>query len=227
MNKRIATVQVVENIHAINDAQAEKLRARLDAAGVHGINLMSAPGSGKTTLIEATLRGLAGELAVAVIDGDIATTIDADRAAAAGAVAAVQINTGGNCHLEANMLAPALDRLDLAAIDLLIVENVGNLICPANFAIGTHHNVVIASAPEGWDKPYKYPGIFTGADVVLVTKWDAADFFEFDLERFSTGVRALNRDVMILPLSAKTGEGMDAWLGWLTKNDKEQVTKAI
>ena len=150
-------VPVIERIMGANDRLAADNRARLDAAGVFSLNFLASPGAGKTSLVEQTVSRLAGRLRLAVIDGDIATSIDADRAAAAGATA-VQINTGGECHLDAVMLQGALEQLDLSAIDLLIVENVGNLICPANFALGTHKSILVASIPEGDDKPYKYPG---------------------------------------------------------------------
>ncbi|MGC8855279.1 MAG: hydrogenase nickel incorporation protein HypB, partial [Anaerolineae bacterium] len=153
-------IPIVENILSANDRLAAENRARLDSAGVFAINLMASPGAGKTSLIEQTLPRLAGKLRVAVIDGDIATSLDADRALAAGAQAAIQINTGGECHLDAVMLRSALDQLDLAQIDLLLVENVGNLICPAGFQLGTHKSVLIASIPEGDDKPHKYPAMY-------------------------------------------------------------------
>lgn len=208
-------IPVVENILSANDQLAAQNRARLDAAGVFAINLMASPGAGKTSLIEATLPRLRGRLRVAVIDGDIATTLDADRAAAAGAGAALQINTGGQCHLDAVMLQGALDRLDLAQFDLLIVENVGNLVCPADFRLGTHRNILIASIPEGDDKPHKYPGMYRGVDALVINKIDLLPYVPFRMDFFRQGVQVLNPDVVTFPLSCRTGEGLDAWVDWL------------
>ena len=164
-------VPVVEKILSANDRLAQENRTAIEAAGVFAINIMASPGAGKTSLIEQTVRALQGKLHIGMINGDIATSLDADRAAAAGA-AAVQVNTGGECHLDAVMLHDALPRLDLKSIDLLIVENVGNLICPAGFALGTHKNVLVASIPEGDDKPYKYPLMFTESEVIVLNKID-------------------------------------------------------
>ncbi len=207
-------VAVVENILGANDRLADENRARLDAAGVLGLNLMASPGAGKTSLIEHTVRALAGRLRLAVIDGDIATSLDADRAAAAGATA-VQINTGGECHLDAVMVQGALGQLDLTGLDLLIVENVGNLVCPASFRLGTHHSVLIASVPEGDDKPYKYPGMYRGVDVLLINKTDLLPYVTFDMARFRQGVEILNPGVRTFAVSCRTGEGLPAWLDWV------------
>jgi hydrogenase nickel incorporation protein HypB len=211
-------VPVVERILDANDRLAANNRAALDAAGVFSLNFLASPGAGKTSLVEQTVSALAGDLRVAVIDGDIATSIDADRAAAAGA-SAVQINTGGECHLDAVMLQGALEQLDLPATDLLIVENVGNLICPANFRLGTHKSILVASVPEGDDKPYKYPGTYRGVDVLVINKIDLLPYVKFDMEYFRRGVASLNPGVLTFPLSCRTGEGLDAWLGWV----REQV----
>jgi hydrogenase nickel incorporation protein HypB len=208
-------VSVVERITKVNDQLAEANRARLEAAGVFGLNIMASPGAGKTTLIEQTLPHLADRLRVGVIDGDLATSLDAERAAAAGAVA-VQINTGGACHLDANMVAQGLEQLPLGEIDLLIVENVGNLICPTGFLLGTHRNVLVSSIPEGDDKPYKYPSSFSRMDAVLLNKIDLLPLCDFDLEHFRQGVRTLNEGLLFLPLSCKTGEGLPAWIEWIT-----------
>jgi hydrogenase nickel incorporation protein HypB len=207
-------VAVVENILGANERLAQSNRARLDQAGVYGLNFMASPGAGKTSLIERTIKGLSGELALAVIDGDVATSIDADRAAAAGA-RAVQINTGGECHLDAVMLQQALAQLDLDGIDLLIVENVGNLICPASFALGTHKSVLIASIPEGDDKPYKYPGMYRGVDALVINKIDLLPYIDFDMAYFRRGVEALNPGLVTFALSCRTGEGIEAWLEWI------------
>lgn len=207
-------VAIVENILGANERLAQSNRARLDEAGVFGLNFMASPGAGKTSLIERTIQGLAGELALAVIDGDVATSIDADRAAAAGA-RAVQINTGGECHLDAVMLQQALARLDLEGIDLLIVENVGNLICPASFALGTHKSILIASVPEGADKPYKYPAMYRGVDALVINKIDLLPYIDFDMAYFRRGVEALNPGLVTFALSCRTGEGVEDWLQWI------------
>jgi len=207
-------VPVVENILGANDRLADENRDRLDAAGVLGLNLMASPGAGKTSLIEHTVRALEGRLHLAVIDGDIATSLDADRAAAAGATA-VQINTGGECHLDAVMVQGALRQLDLSALDLLIVENVGNLVCPVSFRLGTHHSVLIASVPEGDDKPYKYPGMYRGVDVLLINKIDLLPYVAFDMANFRRGVEILNPGVRTFAVSCTTGEGLPAWLDWV------------
>lgn len=212
-------VPVVEKILSANDRLAEENRLRLDAHHVFSINLMASPGAGKTSLIEQTVRGLASKFRLAVIDGDIATSLDADRAAAAGATA-VQINTGGECHLDAVMLQGALQQLDLSSIDLLIVENVGNLICPASFQLGTHQSVLIASVPEGDDKPYKYPGMYQGVDALVINKIDLLPYVRFDMDYFRQGVEILNPGVISFPLSCRTGEGLEAWLNWISQQTR-------
>ena len=213
-------IPVVENILNANDRLAEENRARLDSADVFAVNIMASPGAGKTSLIEQTLPRLADLARVAVVDGDIATSIDADRAAAAGALAAIQINTGGECHLDAVMLHGALNQLDLAQFDLLIVENVGNLVCPASFKLGTHKSILVASVPEGDDKPYKYPGMYRGVDALVINKIDLLPYINFRMDYFQRGVEALNPGVITFPISCSTGEGMDAWMEWLKQNIK-------
>jgi hydrogenase nickel incorporation protein HypB len=211
MTQRVA---VVERITKVNDQIAEANRARLEQAGVFGLNIMASPGAGKTSLIERTLPRLTERFRVGVIDGDIATSLDAERAAAAGAVS-VQINTGGACHLDANMIAQALGSLPLEEIDLLIVENVGNLICPTGFQLGTHRNVLVSSVPEGDDKPYKYPSSFSRMDVLLLNKIDLLEVCDFDLARFRHGVEVINGQLAFFPLSCRTGEGLEAWVDWV------------
>jgi hydrogenase nickel incorporation protein HypB len=212
-------VQVEEHILSINDELAARLRSRLDAAGVFAINLMASPGGGKTSLILRTVEALKDDLRLAAVDGDV-VPVDVEKIATQG-IQVELINTGGSCHLEAHMLSPALDRIDLDAVDLLIVENVGNLICPASFQLGTHANVVIASIPEGDDKPYKYPTMFRGADVLLLNKIDYLAVQEFDIDYFRRGVEALNEGLTFFPVSCRTGEGLEAWYDWL----REQVRK--
>ena len=211
-------ISIVENILSANDRLAEENRARLDAAGIFSINLMASPGAGKTSIIEQTLPRLTERLRVAVVDGDIATSLDADRASAAGAHASIQVNTGGECHLDAVMLHGALEQLDLSQFDILIVENVGNLVCPAEFRLGTHKSVLIASVPEGDDKPYKYPGMYRGVDALVINKIDLLPYVSFKMDYFERGVQVLNPGVITFPLSCRTGEGLDAWMDWLLQN---------
>jgi hydrogenase nickel incorporation protein HypB len=210
-------ISVVEKILSANDRLAEMNRKKIEQAGVFSLNLLASPGAGKTSLIEQSLKCLSGELRVAVIDGDIATSIDADRASAAGATA-IQINTGGECHLDAFMLKSALQQLDLAQFDLLIIENVGNLICPANFQLGTHKSVLIASVPEGDDKPYKYPGMYRGVDALVINKIDLLPYIPFKMEYFRTGVEILNPGVVTFPVSCQTQEGLEEWIAWIKSN---------
>jgi hydrogenase nickel incorporation protein HypB len=212
----VQRISVVEKIFSANDRLAEENRTRLDANKVFSLNLMASPGAGKTSVIERTVKGLSNQLQLAVIDGDIATSLDADRAAAAGA-AAIQINTGGECHLDAVMLQNALMKLDLTAFDLLIVENVGNLVCPISFQLGTHQNILIASIPEGDDKPYKYPAMYQGVDAILINKMDLLPFVSFNMEYFLRGVEILNPGVISFPISCRTCEGLDAWLDWVVQ----------
>jgi hydrogenase nickel incorporation protein HypB len=208
-------IPIVEKILSANDRLAEENRAYLNQVKVFAINMMASPGAGKTSLIEATIRKLSGIMRIAVIDGDIATSLDADRAAAAGATSTVQINTGGECHLDASMLSQALHQIELHQTDLLIVENVGNLICPASFALGTHKSVLIASIPEGDDKPYKYPGTYRGVDALVINKIDLLPYVSFRMDYFRQGIEILNPGVVTFPLSCQTGEGLDEWLAWI------------
>lgn len=210
----MARIPVVQNILHANEVLAADVRRRLDAHGIFGLNVMASPGAGKTTLITATVARLRDRLRLGYVDGDIATSLDAERIARLG-VPVVQINTGGNCHLDANMLSPALDQLPLDALDLLVVENVGNLVCPAHFQLGTHVNVLVASVPEGDDKPYKYPSMFRGVDVLLLNKVDLLPYIPFDVDRFLHGVKALNPQAQVFQLSALHGTGMEAWVEWL------------
>ncbi len=213
-------VPIVENILSANDQVASLNRALLDSAHVFGINIMASPGAGKTSVILQTIRALSGQLRLAVVEGDTApVTIDADKVIAAGRPA-VQINTGGECHLDAIMLKNGLAQLALQDMDLVIVENVGNLVCPAAFNLGTHASVLIASIPEGDDKPYKYPAIYRGLDVLVINKTDLLPYIDFDMDYFRRGVEMLNPGVQNFPVSCKTGEGIEAWAGWL----KGQVT---
>ena len=208
---------VVEKILSANDRIAAENRTIFDEAGVKAFNLMASPGAGKTSLIEQMIRRLQPEMSLAVIDGDIASNLDADRAQAAGAVA-IQINTGGECHLDAVMVNSALKQMNLQGIDLILVENVGNLVCPAGFKLGTHISVLIASIPEGDDKPYKYPGMYRGVDALVINKIDLLPYVEFDMNYFRRGVEILNPGLVSFPLSCKTGEGLEAWIEWIKDN---------
>jgi hydrogenase nickel incorporation protein HypB len=207
-------VTVVKDILKANDQVAAENRALFDAKGVTVMNIMASPGAGKTSVILRTIEQLPAGLVPAVIEGDIASSIDADTIAARG-VDVVQINTGGNCHLDAPMIRTALPHLDLDRAGVLFIENVGNLICPANYRLGADRAVVVASVAEGHDKPYKYPGIFASADVVLLNKADLIDVFEFDVPYFERGVRMVNEAVPIIHLSCRTGAGVEEWVKWL------------
>ena len=215
-------IKVVEKIQEANDLQAFKNRQQLEKHGVFSINLMASPGAGKTSLIELTLQSLTPKYKIAVVDGDIATNIDAERAAKAGAKA-VQINTGGECHLDAVMLSQVLPDINLADKDLLVVENVGNLICPASFQLGTHKSILIASTPEGDDKPYKYPTMYYGVDALVINKIDLLPYLQFDMDYFQQGVEILNPGLKTFPLSCKTQEGLDNWIKWLTQHLDEDT----
>ena len=210
-------ILVIEKILSANDRIATENRAIFDAAGIKTFNLMASPGAGKTSLIERTVKMLLPSMNLAVIDGDIATNLDADRAKAAGAVA-VQINTGGECHLDAVMLNSALKQMDLTGMSLIIVENVGNLVCPASFQLGTHKSVLIASIPEGDDKPYKYPGMYRGVDALVINKIDLLPYVDFNMDFFRKGVEILNPGLVTFQLSCKTGQGLDNWIEWIRQN---------
>jgi hydrogenase nickel incorporation protein HypB len=208
-------ILVVEKILSANDRIASENRVIFDTAGVKAFNIMASPGAGKTSLIEQTIKRLRPAMNMAVIDGDIATSIDADRAQAAGAVA-VQINTGGECHLDAVMINSALKQMNLKDIDIIIIENVGNLVCPASFQLGSHKSVLIASIPEGDDKPYKYPGMYRGVDALVINKIDLLPYVPFNMDFFCKGVEILNPGLVTFALSCKTGEGLESWIKWIT-----------
>ncbi len=209
-------IKIVEKILNANDRLANANRQRLDQSSTYSINLMASPGAGKTSFILATIHALLDEnIQIGVIEGDTApVTIDSDKINAAG-MPAVQVNTGGECHLDAVMVENALDQLALDDLDLLVVENVGNLICPAAFKLGTHSNILIASVPEGDDKPYKYPNIYRGLDVLIINKVDLLPYIDFDMNYFRQGVEILNPGLTTFAVSCKTGEGIEGWLDWL------------
>ena len=213
-------IKVVKDILSANEQLAEKNRRLLDSNKVFAVNLMSSPGAGKTSLILQTIKKLKGKARVGVIEGDVSSSVDAEAVGKEG-VPVVQINTDGGCHLDANMIGDVLGKLPLGDIDLLFVENVGNLICPAEFALGAHKKVVISSISEGHDKPLKYPLMFHVADVVLINKIDLAPYLNFDNEAFCQALKGMNREAKIFPISCTTGEGIERWVSWiLTQIDR-------
>jgi hydrogenase nickel incorporation protein HypB len=210
----LKVIKVGEDILGANDEKARANKSRLDSQGVLTVNIMSSPGAGKTSLIMDTIKHMKDKVSMAVIEGDIASSLDAEKINEMG-LPVVQINTEGGCHLDANMVKTALNDLPLENVDLLLIENVGNLICPNEFVLGEDKRVMISSLPEGDDKPYKYPPMFADSDVVLLNKIDLKPYMEFDVDNFKKTVAGLNPDVIFLPVSCKTGEGMDAWYDWL------------
>ena len=214
-------IPVLQNILSANDAIARRNRERLEKQGILAINIMSSPGAGKTSLILQTINHFKSKARIAVIEGDVASRIDADKVYQQG-VPVVQINTDGGCHLDANMTANALDNLPLEEIDLLLIENVGNLICPASFALGEDRKAMLLSTPEGDDKPYKYPLMFAESDVVLVNKIDLLPYLDFNMEAFRKAVTGLNDKAKIFPVSCKTGEGLEAWFSWLKRERRKK-----
>lgn len=199
-----------------NERLAAQNRARFDENGVYVLDLMASPGAGKTSTIIATIAALRDRYRIAVIEGDIASDVDAQKIKAHG-IPAVQINTGGACHLESDMIQRAIDTLDLAEIDLLIIENVGNLVCPTEFYLGEDAKVMILSVPEGHDKPYKYPNIFALAEAVILNKYDTISVFDFDEDEFRSVVTSLNPQAPVFPVSATKGDGIEAWTSWLSE----------
>lgn len=208
-------IQVIENITKANDQIAAQNRRLLDAHQIMAVNLMASPGAGKTSLLMRTIEAVRSRLRVAAIEGDTASQIDAERVATAG-IPVIQINTGGGCRLDASMVQPALEQLPLSEIDLLLIENVGNLVCPAGLALGEHVNVVISSLPEGDDKPLKYPNIFVHVDAVIINKIDLQPWLDFDILEFRQRVQGLNPRARFFQVSCKTGEGIAEWADWLT-----------
>ena len=211
-------IEVKESIFADNDADAAKLRGQLKAQGTFLLNLMSSPGSGKTTTLKRTIEGIKDELKMGVMEADIDSDVDAAAIQEAG-VRVIQLHTGGMCHLDADMTRQGLQSLNAEDLDLVVLENVGNLVCPAEFDTGAVKNAMILSVPEGHDKPLKYPLIFQVCDVLLINKIDVLPYFDFDMDKVQEYARRRNPNIKIFPISAKTGEGVDAWCHWL----KEQV----
>jgi len=209
-------IKVLKDILSANDLIAQRNRQLLDKNKVFAVNVMASPGAGKTSLILETIKRLKGKYDIGVIEGDISSNIDA-VAVSKENVPVVQINTGGECHLDANMLSTGLNNLPLKDIRLLFIENVGNLVCPAEFALGEDLKVMISHTPEGDDKPYKYPLMFHTVDVVIINKVDLLPYVKFDLVAFTKAVKGINRKVQIFPLSCTTGQGIDEWVRWLKR----------
>lgn len=216
--EKVRILEVKQSVFANNDAQAEKLREELKQKGIYLLNLMSSPGSGKTTTLTRLIELLKEDLKIGVMEADIDSDVDAVTIAATGAKA-IQLHTGGMCHLDAAMTRQGLDGLDAGEADLVVLENVGNLVCPAEFDTGAVKNMAILSVPEGHDKPLKYPLMFQVCDAVLINKIDVAPYFDFDFEKCTEYIRMRNPKAVIFPISAKTGEGIEAVADWL----KEEV----
>ena len=210
----VKILEVKQSIFASNDEQAAQLRQSLKEKKIFLLNLMSAPGSGKTTTLRSTIAVLKDELRIGVMEADIDSDVDADTISKTGAKV-IQLHTGGMCHLDAGMTKQGIEGLGCEDVDLAILENVGNLVCPAEFDTGASKNAMILSVPEGDDKPLKYPLMFSIVDVLLINKIDAMDYFDFDMEACEERVKKLNPNITIIPISAKTGEGIDKWADWL------------
>jgi len=207
-------VTIAQNILAANDTIAQEIQRSLAVCGIRTINIMSSPGAGKTTLLERTIERLRGQLGIGVIEGDVETSADAERIEAAGAET-VQINTRGACHLEAHMIRDALAEIELARIELLFVENIGNLVCPAAWNLGEDTRVVVVSTTEGDDKPAKYPQMFAASEVMIVNKLDLLPYVDYDVEKVKRHALAINPHLRIFEMSCRTGAGLDAWCDWL------------
>ncbi len=213
----VRVIEIKENVFAKNDAAADAVRARMTAEKTFFLNVMSAPGSGKTTLLSAVINMLKDELKIGVMDVDIETSLDAQKVADKTGVRSLQIHNCGLCHIDADMTSRALEEFPHEDLDLLFLENIGNLVCPAEFDTGAHKNMMILSVPEGDDKPLKYPLMFSVSDLVVISKMDTLAYFDFDMDKARHNILRLNPNAEILPVSAKSGEGMDALAGWLKK----------
>lgn len=210
----VRVIEVHENIFSQNEKRADEIREKLDSQSVFFVNMMSSPGSGKTTFLTRLINDLKSEMNIAVMDVDIETSLDAQRVADATGVRSLQIHNGGLCHIDADMTARTLADFDTEGLDLLILENIGNLVCPAEFDTGAHKNVMLLSVPEGDDKPLKYPLMFSVCDLIIISKVDTMDFFDFDMKRAEENIRKLNPHAKIIAVSAKTGEGMEEAEKW-------------
>ncbi len=218
--EKYKVIEIKESVFADNNREADRIREELKREKTFLLNLMSSPGAGKTTTLLRTIRGLRDRLRMGVMEADIDSDVDAAAVAAAG-VRSIQLHTGGMCHLDAGMTEQGLRELGTADLDLVVLENVGNLVCPAEFDTGAVKNAMILSVPEGHDKPLKYPLIFTVCDVLLINKTDVLPYFDFDLEKVREYAHMRNPGLKIFPVSAKTGEGMDAWTDWLEAQVRE------
>ena len=213
-------IEVKQSVFAANEKSADQLREEMKKKGTLLVNLMSSPGSGKTTTLKRTIAALKDKVSIAVMEADIDSDVDAAAISETG-VKAIQLHTGGMCHLDAHMCAQGLEGLNAGDVDLIFLENVGNLVCPAEFDTGAGVNVTILSVPEGDDKPLKYPLMYQVCDVVLVNKIDVAPYFDFDLEKLKKNVTLRNPKAVVIPFSAKTGEGLDVWTEWLSRKVAE------
>ena len=216
----VRIIEIHENIFAQKDAAAKTVRAMMTRQKTLFLNVMSAPGSGKTTLLIALIRMLRDEYHIAEMDVDIESSLDAQRVADAAGVPSLQIHNGGLCHIDADMVSRALSVYDTAGLDILFLENIGNLVCPAEFDTGAHRNIMLFSVPEGDDKPLKYPLMFQKSDLILVNKMDTVDYFDFDMDKAVHNIRAVNRTAAILPVSAKRGDGLEEAADWIRKERK-------
>jgi hydrogenase nickel incorporation protein HypB len=210
----IRIIELQESVFSNNDKEAKLLRSTLKSQKTYLLNLMSSPGAGKTTTLLLTLKHLENEMKIGIMEADIDSAVDAEKIAAAGG-RTIQLHTGGLCHLDAGMTKQGLDAFDTNGLDLVILENIGNLVCPAEFDTGATKNAMILSVPEGHDKPLKYPLIFTVCDVLIINKIDVMPYFDFDMKKLTEYALARNPNLRIFPLSAKTGEGFEAWINWL------------
>lgn len=213
----VRVIKINERIFADNESTAEKIREQLKEQGTFFVNVMSAPGSGKTTFLTALINAMKEQYRIGEMDVDIETSLDAQKVADLTGVESLQIHNGGLCHIDADMVSRALAKYDTRNLDLLILENIGNLVCPAEFDTGAHKNIMLLSVPEGDDKPLKYPLMFQTCDLILITKIDTLDYFDFDLEQAKKRIRDLNPTADIIPVSAKTGEGMKEVIQWFVK----------
>ena len=221
----VRVIEIHENVYADNNKEAAALRERLKCSGTFMLNIMSAPGSGKTTLLKSLVNLLKDEFKIGIMDVDIETSLDAAKVADATGVKALQIHNGGLCHIDAEMTRRAIDEFDAEGLDIIFLENIGNLVCPAEFDTGAHKNMMLFSLPEGDDKPLKYPLMFSISDLTVISKIDTKDFFDFDFDKAAERIRKLNPKGEIISLSAKTGEGMEELADWVRREVKRLKTE--
>lgn len=221
----VRVIEIHENVYADNNKEAAALRERLKCSGTFMLNIMSAPGSGKTTLLTSLVNLLKDEFKIGIMDVDIETSLDAAKVADATGVKALQIHNGGLCHIDAEMTRRAIDEFDAEGLDIIFLENIGNLVCPAEFDTGAHKNMMLFSLPEGDDKPLKYPLMFSISDLTVISKIDTKDFFDFDFDKAAERIRKLNTKGEIISLSAKTGEGMEELADWVRREVKRLKTE--